>query len=209
MVVKKTIGISKKILCIVLAIMVMTALALPTFAAENAMPREAGSPVGQGSIVLNGYGLPNANGCLNISGSGGAYQGQTVNLFEHTGSADQIWVIESSGINGGAYIYQSQRSSTGVRLAVNFWRTAIGTGVYPVKLAPTVNNTEDTNLSIYTISTNHVFRAWLKDGPGSDCDLWIDLSNTASSRSDVYFYNAGLYSPGPHENYKWYWYSTY
>lgn len=200
MVVKKTKGISKKILCIALVVMLMAALAIPSFAAERQV--RSSSPVGAGRVTLNGHGRSDSNGgCLNIVGSGGAYDGQTVNLWEHTTSLDQKWTIENSYVNSGAYIYQSQTAG-GVRLAVNLWRTAVSPGVYPVKLAPTLNNSDDTNLTIFDKGGN-VFKAWLKGGPYVGYTLYIDHSDSSVKNSDVYFFNSLKDT-----NTQWYWYNS-
>lgn len=100
--------------------------------------------------------------------------------------AGQKWNIEGNGNYGTIYTAQTV---TGSRLAINLYRTAVSSGVYPVTLATTGGNVDDT----YFYFSNYdgdTFRAWLQQGSYMGFRLYIDKSDSSSLYSDVYFVNS-------------------
>ena len=170
--------LSKKILTACLALMMAVAMAVPAFAAT---PAVASSPVGR-TVGIHGYGNILA-GALTANG---AYNQAPVDLQQFKDKAGQKWNIEGNGNYGTIYTAQTV---TGSRLAINLYRTAVSSGVYPVTLATTGGNVDDT----YFYFSNYdgdTFRAWLQQGSYMGFRLYIDKSDSSSLYSDVYFVNS-------------------
>ena len=125
--------LSKKILTGCMALAMAVAMAVPAFAAT---PAVASSPVGR-TVGIHGYGNILA-GALTANG---AYNQAPVDLQQFKDKAGQKWNIEGNGNYGTIYTAQTV---TGSRLAINLYRTAVSSGVYPVTLATTGGNVDDT-----------------------------------------------------------------
>ena len=180
--------LSKRFLTLAIACVMAMAMAVPAFAATNAIL----SPVGRGNIRVNGYGIA---GTARLTASSSVAQSKVV-LQPASSMTNQKWTVEGSGNEGTIYTAQTP---SGTRLAVNLWRVAGSSGVYPATLAATTGNTDDTYFH-FSNYNSYRFRAWLNQGTYAGYRLYIDKSSTTSQYSDVYFVNSDK-----DPNTLWYW----
>ncbi len=180
--------LSKRFLTLAIACVMAMAMAVPAFAATNSIL----SPVGRGNIRVNGYGIA---GTARLTASSSVAQSKVV-LQPASSMTNQKWTVEGSGNEGTIYTAQTP---SGTRLAVNLWRVAVSSGVYPATLAATTGNTDDTYFH-FSNYNSYRFRAWLNQGTYAGYRLYIDKSSTTSQYSDVYFVNSNK-----DPNTLWYW----
>ena len=175
----------KRIMTACLALTMTLAAAAPAMAAE---PR-ANSPVGH-IVKFNSCGT-SAGPALRANGN---YNQAPVDSSTYSSAnTSQKWHVIGSGNEGQIYTMQGSQ-----QYAVNLYRTAVSPGVYPVTIATTSGNLDDT-LFHFSNYEGNTCRMWLQQGTFAGYRLYTDKSNPGSW-SDVFFYQS---DNAP--NSVWYW----
>ena len=149
----------KRIVTACLALTMALAAAAPAMAAET---RAINSPVGH--IVKFNYN-----------------QAPVDSSTYSSANTSQKWHVIGSGNEGQIYTMQGSQ-----QYAVNLYRTAVSPGVYPVTIATTSGNLDDT-LFHFSNYEGNTCRMWLQQGTFAGYRLYTDKSNPGSW-SDVFFY---------------------
>lgn len=182
----------KRIMTACLALSMALAMAAPAMAAET---RAIESPVGK-HIRL--YACGSASGpALHANGN---YNQARIDSQRYHNSTPWQWRVTGNG--NYAQIFTMQ-DGWGITLAVNLNRTAVSPGVYPVTLAATAGNTDDT-MFYFSNYDYRQCRMWLSQGDYAGYRLYNDNSNPLVDQSDVFFYQS---DNAP--NSVWYWNTTF
>ena len=175
-----------RILTACLALTMALAAAAPAMAAET---RAINSPVGH-IVKFNSCGM-RAGPALRANGN---YNQAPVDSSTYSSAnTSQKWHVIGSGNEGQIYTMQGSQ-----QYAVNLYRTAVTPGVYPVTIATTSGNLDDT-LFHFSNYEGNTCRMWLQQGTFAGYRLYTDKSNPGSW-SDVFFYQS---DNAP--NSVWYW----